>query len=1104
MYKSAINCVFLWICLLVTVRSDNCEDISLQNYCIAKNETVLNLKNYYFVEKLSSEIGLLVNLQNLTFGTDNLMGSIPTEIGNLKNLIHLDIRSNSIVNIPTEIGELKSLETFLIQSNYISEIPTELGLLNNLNILDMSNNNIYYLPDQLSLLNSLTMLNMAFNKLVDIPSSIGKMENLTYLDVSYNFLEEIPSEMGKLKKLEILNLEQNNIFAIPTELAMLRSLSKVYLDYNLLDETIPELNVRDTLDLSYNFIKYIPEMLIVNEIFLLSHNDFTEFPKSILKMTNLRYLDISNNPIGYLPTDWSSSNLVVGIFSNMSLIDVTFSNNSFPKLRKIDMSYNNLTKVDEALLINENIEELIMNNNIITDMSMPPNLVIADFSYNKVHTLSSYVARRLESIDLSHNYLTFETLTNWNFTSLNILYPSLTISYTNLCNGVNCVEGIDRDLSWLTLITKYSEINMINCNVTGTLPDESYIYYILSDKSYISKKINLNYNNLFGKIPSWVNAVQYFTASNNKFTALDLNKIILNVKLEHLDLSSNKINYSFVELFNNLPLKNLPNFMDFSYNYNYGTLPSILKYPNISFTAIFTNNIPGPDCFLLPKWCAGYDWGGNQKCWTCNKICGDGILILPEQCDDNNTINGDGCSSECTIEDDWKCSSSSINNTDFIVPSPSNCVYNKSGGVSTIIIIIITVIPVLFLLSIILGLTVYLHKYRSFMKIYKSMFSRLSTNFTIDENNIHFEKEIGSGKYGKVYKGFFQNITTVAIKEFIKDEDGGKEQFEIFLEEAKLMCAIPSHPNLVLLLGICISATKKTIFIVTEFINNGSLFNFLQSSNLLDTLSLVKISLCIVRGMHHLSIHSIIHNDLAARNVLVEAKIYDGSIEYIAKVADFGLATAKKNKLISTEKRLIPIRWTAQEILWSNNLPSPKSDVWSFGVVLYEIFTQCKHIPYHEIDNEDLYNYIEMQGKRLPQPSDCPDSIYKVMMSCFIREPDIRPSFLNLYDSLTLESLSLKENPKIQTESEFHITSKVGDLNEEQGFVPRFYHPKGDDNIPHLTSNNRLQTRLEQQETSYLSELPVNYTRTLDPHNDSNKTIYFDNQNIVDNKTVTI
>ncbi|KAK2885747.1 hypothetical protein QQF64_020812 [Cirrhinus molitorella] len=256
---------------------------------------------------------------------------------------------------------------------------------------------------------------------------------------------------------------------------------------------------------------------------------------------------------------------------------------------------------------------------------------------------------------------------------------------------------------------------------------------------------------------------------------------------------------------------------------------------------------------------------------------------------------------------------------------------------------------------------------------------------TIDEwelpkEQFTLEKKLGSGHFAQVYSGKWKNQTKVAIK-ILKNNDA-LEQKEFQLE-VQIMKRL-RHKHLISLFAVCTSSPP--FYIITELIEKGDLLNFLKKpeGNALDMESLIDMATQVADGMAYLEANNSIHRDLAARNVLVG----EG---YVCKIADFGLARVIKDPVYISDDKKIPYKWTAPEAI-SHGLYSSKSDIWSFGILLYEIVTYGA-IPYPGLSNNEVVNLISTQNYRMPSPSKCPKVIYNIMRSCWRTEPEDRPTF---------------------------------------------------------------------------------------------------------------
>lgn len=257
-------------------------------------------------------------------------------------------------------------------------------------------------------------------------------------------------------------------------------------------------------------------------------------------------------------------------------------------------------------------------------------------------------------------------------------------------------------------------------------------------------------------------------------------------------------------------------------------------------------------------------------------------------------------------------------------------------------------------------------------------------------------EELGSGQFGVVRRAKWRGCIDTAVKMM----KVGTMSEDDFIEEAKVMTKL-QHPNLVQLYGVC--SKHRPIYIVTEYMKHGSLLNYLRrhEQTLIGNMGLL-LDMCIQvsKGMAYLERHNYIHRDLAARNCLV------GS-ENTVKVADFGLARyVLDDQYTSSGGTKFPIKWAPPEVLNYTRFSS-KSDVWGYGVLMWEVFT-CGKMPYGRLKNTEVVERVQ-RGIILEKPKACAKEIYDVMRKCWLHNPEDRPSFRILKDQLATVAQGLTD-----------------------------------------------------------------------------------------------
>uniref|UniRef100_A0A3B4A2A8 Proto-oncogene tyrosine-protein kinase receptor Ret n=1 Tax=Periophthalmus magnuspinnatus TaxID=409849 RepID=A0A3B4A2A8_9GOBI len=291
--------------------------------------------------------------------------------------------------------------------------------------------------------------------------------------------------------------------------------------------------------------------------------------------------------------------------------------------------------------------------------------------------------------------------------------------------------------------------------------------------------------------------------------------------------------------------------------------------------------------------------------------------------------------------------------------------------------------------------------------------------------NLVLGKTLGEGEFGKVVKATAFRLkgkagyTTVAVK--MLKENASHSELRDLLSEFTLLKQV-NHPHVIKMFGAC--SQDGPLYLIVEYAKFGSLRNFLRESRkvgpsymgrdanrnssylenpddrALTMGDLISFAWQISRGMQYLAEMKLVHRDLAARNVLVA----EGRK---MKISDFGLSrdVYEEDSYVKRSKGRIPVKWMAIESLF-DHIYTSQSDVWSFGVLLWEIVTLGGN-PYPGIAPERLFNLLKT-GYRMERPENCSEEMYSLMLRCWKQEADKRPTFSDI--SKELEKMMVKKD----------------------------------------------------------------------------------------------
>ncbi|CAF0831769.1 unnamed protein product [Brachionus calyciflorus] len=298
----------------------------------------------------------------------------------------------------------------------------------------------------------------------------------------------------------------------------------------------------------------------------------------------------------------------------------------------------------------------------------------------------------------------------------------------------------------------------------------------------------------------------------------------------------------------------------------------------------------------------------------------------------------------------------------------------------------------------------------------------------IDEKNLELLRSIGKGAFGQVYEGLLRingQEIPVAIKK-LKENVYSSEKLDLIREAVALSSF--DHPNLLKLYGICSFKNElnqlEVKFVLTELMNNRDLLSYLKlcrkTGQCVEYKKAVKIFMDISNACVYLESKGFIHRDLAARNCLVHVETKTNNNDLIVKLGDFGMSkelctfpVKDYYKQMNSNDKLLPIRWMSPESI-SDGVYSSKTDVWSFGVIVWEVMTLGFH-PFNGMDNFQVMEYIK-NGGTLHIPIKCPLEMRNLMMSCWNKLSEKRPSFEEIFNYLVLiyqDKLNLDKNNNV-------------------------------------------------------------------------------------------
>ncbi|KAL2327858.1 hypothetical protein Fmac_021285 [Flemingia macrophylla] len=850
-----------------------------------------------------------------------MKGFISPHLGNLSYMTSLDLGKNNFYGeIPQELGRLSQLQQLYLDNNsLVGEIPTNLTSCTNLKIIYLNGNNLIgNIPIKIASLRMLQGLFVFKNQLTGrIPSIIGNLSSLTALSVdSNNFEGDIPQETCKLKRLSFLAMGVNKLSGtLPSCFYNMSSLTQFSAPENQLNGSLPP----NTFHILHNL-----------QLFEIGGNQISgRIPSSITNASNISTLDIGGNHfVGQVPgmgmlQDLQYLALALNNLGGNSSTDLKFLNSlaNCSKLQHLDIEKNNFRGQLPNSLGNLSAQLSILSlagnrifGNIPAEVGNLIHLIGLGLENNLLEGIIPMTFRKFQNmqvLDLSGNRLSGDIPDFIG--NLSLLF------YLDM--GKNMLEGsISPNIG---NCQKLEYLRLSQNNLTGTIP------LGLFNLSSLTNLLDLSQNSLSGNIPKEVGSLTHISlldVSENHLSGEIPETIGECIMLEYLYLQGNSLHGIIPSSLGSL--KGLQGF-DLSRNLLFGPIPSVLQnisflqYFNVSFNML-DGEVPTEGVF---KNASGLVVTGN------NKLCG-GIFEL------------------------------------HLPPCPIKGKKLAKHHKLRLIAGIISVGAFLIILSIIL--TIYwINKRSKKPSLNSPMIDQMAK---VSYKSLHKGTDgfstknlIGSGSFSSVYKGTLDlTDKVVAIKVLNLKRKGADKSF---IAECNALKNI-RHRNLVQILTCCSGTDYKGQefkALIFEYLENGSLEQWLHPTSLISehrrTLNLdqrLNIMIDVAFALHYLHNEceqSIVHCDLKPSNVLLDDNM-------TAHVSDFGMARLLSTINVAPSKQTstIGIKGTIGYSPPEYGLGSEVSvngDMYSFGILLFEMLTGRR--PTDEIfeDGQNLHNFVK-------------------------------------------------------------------------------------------------------------------------------------------------
>ncbi|PRP89323.1 hypothetical protein PROFUN_02197 [Planoprotostelium fungivorum] len=915
--------------------------------------TTLNLANNALEGPLPSNIcANMTGLQYLRLSNNKLNGTLPSSLNGLKNLIIFNADNNNFGGVCVTFATLPRLLEYTTSNNpLLTCVSGNLNNANTLRYLDISRNNA----------------SGSFAGVGSGTTLLNTMSSLVYMNVSYN--KGITSRMPDLKQgTSILYLDfsytgLNSVLPIPL-VSQLRYLSIAGTKGNgFIHSYYRNLRLLDVFDVSGTAMTgsipaYIAGMTKLT-VFNANNCLFVgRIPDAFRHMGDLQQLSLGNNnqqsnDLSFL----SNLNNLVSFSAPSAGINSTLPDvENLSQLEVLDLSNNSFTgQVPDSLSTLRALKQLNLSMNEISGYFLP-------------------LRSAPEILDLSHNSLNGSAAFLGELTATHIL---------NIRS--NSFEGEIPDISGQKSL--YS-LDVSHNRLSGNPPSLSGLQLLQS--------ADFSHNNLSGSLPDVDNtpSLTYLDLSHNRLT--EAGEFNLPSQLRFCDFS-----YSVFICplpWNVIPACNATCITDGG-NSSSSLQVTLRVDPSTFVPSTFLRNLAQKANVTVERLnITRIQYIGNKRA-TENALLD--ISVSPPPTGQFNAPSADRAVTKMVQVIQDGAVANAVSATPYIPITSSTTsnsaqptIANKqstngrglsSGAVVGIIVAVLCAAIALVAVAVFVGLRIRRQKERNRM----NQFAMIDVeNFPlgnverslIDYDDLRDMRHVGAGSFGIVFKAQWR-AADVAVKQ-VRAEHVTEKQLRDFLREVSILQNLVSHPNVVGFRGI--TFPPQPLSLVIDYCKGGSLYTYLRRNNVTDE-KRFKMIKDIAKGMLHLHMEKIVHRDLAVRNVLLTEHL-------VAQVSDFGLSRQSDDvdSANTTTTSTGPLKWMPPEAIQKKQY-STKSDVWSFGVVIWEIITASD--PWPELSPVEAGLQILANDLKLKFPEGSDPFLVGLAEMCWQRQPEDRPNF---------------------------------------------------------------------------------------------------------------